>query len=182
MKRVSLAKRSMSPRSTRGSAPRGASAATVLRAAISLCTVACFCLYAAAATGAAAPLARSARTISLSETGQLHLTSKHVFTLNEQGSATGTIKGTIYIHLHLPEAANRVTAEVNIYPHGGSLSGHGSASYEVEGADAVFSGQLAITSGSGSYAHASASDLRFTGSIERRNDAVSVRLSGQLSV
>jgi hypothetical protein len=178
MKRVSLAKRSMSPVGARGRATRGANTAKVLLAA----TVASFGLYATANSGAATPLARSARTISLSETGQLHLTSKHVFTLNEQGSATGTIKGTIYIHLHLASSQGRVTAEVNIYPQGGSLSGHGSASYEVKGADAVFSGQLAITGGSGSYAHASASDLRFTGSIVRRTDAVSVRLSGQLSV
>jgi hypothetical protein len=34
------------------------------------------------------PSARTARTISLNETGHLHLTSKHNFTLNEQGSAS----------------------------------------------------------------------------------------------
>jgi hypothetical protein len=134
-----------------------------------------------AAAGVAA-VAHSARTISLSETAHLRLTSKHVFTLNEQGSASGTITGAIYIHLHIANSSGEVTAEVNIYPHGGSLSGSGSASYEVEGADAAFSGKLSITRGTGSYAGARASDLRFTGDIQRRTDAVSVHLSGPLSV
>lgn len=135
-----------------------------------------------AGAAGATPSARSARTISLSETGHLHLTSKHGFTLNEEGSATGTIKGTIYIHLHIANNHGEVTAEVNIYPHGGSLSGSGSASYQVQGAYAVFVGKLSISRGTGSYAHAHASSLRFSGSIQRRSDAVAVQLSGPLSV
>jgi hypothetical protein len=109
------------------------------------------------------------------------LTSKQGFTLNEQGSASGTITGAIYIHLHLT-STSKVTAEVSIYPSGGSLSGNGSATYRVEGAYAVFTGTLAITRGSGKYSHARASALRFTGTIQRRNDAVTVRVSGPLSV
>jgi hypothetical protein len=129
------------------------------------------------------PVARLARTISLNEIAHLHPTGRPTITLiNEEGQASGTIRGTIYIHLHLTNNHGGVSAEVNIYPHGGSLSGHGSASYQVEGADAVFSGKLAITRGTGSYAHASASALRFTGSIQRRTDAVAVQLSGPLSV
>jgi hypothetical protein len=131
--------------------------------------------------GAAGPTGRAARSISLSESGHLHLTSKHGFTLNEEGSATGTIRGTIYIHLHIV-ANSRVTAEVNIYPHGGSLSGQGSASYHVNGGYAYFSGSLSIARGTGNYGHAHASELRFTGTIQRRNDAVTVMLSGRLSV
>jgi hypothetical protein len=129
---------------------------------------------------AGATAARAARTLTLSETG--HLTSKHAFSLNEQGSASGTITGTIYIHLHIANNQGGVTAEVNIYPHGGSLSGYGSASYEVEGADATFTGKLAITRGTGSFAGAHASSLQFSGDIARRTDAVAVKLSGQLSV
>jgi hypothetical protein len=130
--------------------------------------------------GAAAPVAHLARSVTLNESGRLHLTSKQGFTLNEQGSATGTITGTIYIHLHLT-STSKVTAEVSIYPSGGSLSGSGSAAYRVEGGVAAFTGTLAITRGSGKYAHARASGLRFTGTIQRRGDAVAVRLSGPLS-
>ncbi len=119
--------------------------------------------------------------MSLKEAGHLRLTSRHGFTLNEQGTVAGTIKGTIYIHLHLV-SSNRVTAEVNIYPRGGSLSGHGSASYRVIGSFATFTGSLSVTRGSGSYARARASSLRFIGAIQRRTDAVAVQLSGPLTV
>jgi len=125
-------------------------------------------------------VAKLARTVSLSESGRLRLTSKRGFTLNERGSASGTITGSIYIHLHLV-SDTKVTAEVNIYPREGSLTGSGSASYHVVGGYAVFSGTLSITRGGGKYARARASGLRFTGTIQRRDDSVSVQLSGRLS-
>jgi hypothetical protein len=130
--------------------------------------------------GATRSIARASRTISLNESGRLQLTSKSGFTLNERGSASGTITGSIYIHLHLV-SSSKVTAEVSIFPSNGSLSGTGSASYHVNGGTAAFSGTLAITRGTGKYAHARASSLAFTGTIQRRNDAVTVRLTGSLS-
>ncbi len=72
-----------------------------------------------APSSAAGPRAVAARTISLKETGSLHRTSSSGLKLNEQGSASGTIKGKIFIHLDVV-SPNRVTAEVNIYPSGGS--------------------------------------------------------------
>jgi hypothetical protein len=132
------------------------------------------------ASSAAGPVAGAARTLSLHESGRLHLTSHSGLTLNEQGTATGTIKGTIYIHLDVASQTH-VTAEVNIYPSGGSLTGHGSAHYEVGGSYASFSGTLSISRGTGTYAHAHASNLRFTGSIKRVNDATTVAVSGPLS-
>ena len=133
-----------------------------------------------AAGSTAAPSAHAARTISLNETGHLRRTSSSGLKLNEQGSATGTIRGTIYIHLDVV-SPNRVTAEVNIYPNGGSLTGSGSASYHVNGGTASFSGALSIKRGSGSYAHAHGSGLSFSGTIQRLSGAVSVHLSGRMS-
>src|SRR5664280_2413379 len=75
------------------------------------------------AAAATRPTALTARTLSLNDTGRLRLTSHHGFTLNEKGSASGTISGTIYIHLNIV-STNRVTAEVSIYPRGGSLTGY----------------------------------------------------------
>jgi hypothetical protein len=152
----------------------------VAAVAVVLATVACAGPLGLAAANAKSPLASSSRAVTLSESGRLHLTSKQSFTLNEQGSASGTITGTIYIHLHLT-SSTKVTAEVSIYPSGGSLSGSGSAAYRVEGAVAAFTGTLAITRGTGKYAHARASGLRFTGTIQRRGDAVTAHLSGPLS-
>jgi hypothetical protein len=125
-------------------------------------------------------LAKLARTVSLSESGRLRLTSKKGFTLNERGSASGMIAGSIYLHLHLV-SQTKVTAEVNIYPREGSLTGSGSATYHVVGGYAAFSGRLSITRGTGKYARARASGLGFTGTIQRRDDSVSVHLSGPLS-
>jgi hypothetical protein len=146
------------------------------------CTAALVCIgaLATAVPSTARPAARSARTIALNETGRLHLTSHRHLTLNERGSVSGTIRGTIYIHLNIV-STNRVTAEVNIYPSGGSISGYATASYGVSGATASFSGTMAITRGTGRYAHAHGSGLSFTGTIQRSNDAVAVRLSGQMS-
>jgi hypothetical protein len=131
-------------------------------------------------TAALAATARSAQSVALNETGHLHLTGHRGLTLNERGLVSGTIKGTIYIHLTIT-ATNSVRAEVNIYPSDGSITGQASASYRVAGATASFSGTMSVTRGGGRYVHARASGLGFSGTIARSNDAVTVRLSGQLA-
>jgi len=128
-----------------------------------------------------APHATVAKTTSLHETGRLHLTSKHNFTLNERGTATGTIAGQIYVHL-TAVSSSRVTVEVNIYPHGGSVSGRGSGSYRRQGTVARFAGSMSFTRGTGNYAHVHGSNLSFSGTIEESNhDAITVHVSGRVS-
>lgn len=133
-----------------------------------------------AASGALphALFAHGARVISLNEYGNLHLTSKHGFTLNEKGVASGTVKGAIYVHLNIV-SSNRVTAEMNIYPRGGSLTASGSAGYRKESTLARFSGAMSIDRGSGSFAHAHGSNLSFSGTIQRSTDAVTVHVTGR---
>ncbi len=88
----------------------------------------------------AAPTRRlAAKTFSLNENGDLHLTSKQGFTLNEQGPASGTVSGTLYVHLKIVSSTH-VTAEISLYPHGGSITCSGSAAYKREGSIANFSG------------------------------------------
>jgi hypothetical protein len=140
--------------------------------------LACSTLVCAPPAGAAEAIA--ARSVTLSETGHLRLTSHHGFTLNEKGSAAGTIDGTIYIHLHIV-STNRVTAEVNIYPSGGSITGYATASYRPAGALASFNGTMSIARGTGRYARAHGAGLSFTGTVQRSNDAVTVRVSGRMS-
>ncbi len=126
---------------------------------------------------ARAAVASDARVLSLDENGSLHLTSKNGFTLNEQGLASGTVRGKIYVHLSIV-SSSRVTAELNIYPSGGSITARGSASYHKERTRAIFSGSISIERGTGSYAHARGSGLSFSGTIARSNDAVTVHVAG----
>jgi hypothetical protein len=129
------------------------------------------------ASQAHAAITSGARVLSLSENGSLRLTSKHGFTLNEKGLASGTVKGTIYVHLSIV-SSSRVTAELNIYPSGGSITAKGSASYHKERTRASFSGSISIERGTGNYAHARGSGLSFSGTIQRSNDAVTVHVAG----
>jgi hypothetical protein len=125
--------------------------------------------------------ALAARTISLNENGELHLTSKHNFTLNEKGSASGTASGAIYVHL-TAVSSTRVTAEVNIYPKGGSITGFGTASYHRLSTTASFSGSMSINRGTGTYAHIHGSGLSFSGTVaESSKDAITVHVSGNVS-
>ena len=133
--------------------------------------------FARGTSQARATVGRGARVLSLNENGSLHLTSRHGFTLNEQGLASGTVKGTIYVHLSIV-SSSRVTAELNIYPRGGSLTAHGNASYHKQSTLARFSGTMSIERGTGSYAHARGSGLSFSGTIQRSNDAVTVHVAG----
>jgi hypothetical protein len=138
-------------------------------------------LFVITATAASRPTnARMAGTLSLNETGHLHLASHHGLTLNERGSTSGTISGTIYIHLNVV-STNRVTAEVSIYPSGGSLTGYATASYHPSGGVATFAGTMSVQRGTGRYGGAHGSGLSFTGTIQRLNDAVTVRVLGRMS-
>jgi hypothetical protein len=134
----------------------------------------------AVATGASGSVARTARTISLNDTGHLHKTSVHGLNLYESGSASGSLAGSISVHLDVI-STNRVTAQVTVFPHGGSLSGNASARYTSSGSTESFSGTLSIDHGTGSYSHASGSDMSFSGTIQRSNDALTVKVSGKLS-
>jgi hypothetical protein len=133
------------------------------------------------AVGAAGSTAGSARTITLNDSASLHKTSSHGFYLNETGRATGTVGGTLYLHLHIV-STNHVTAEVLIYPSGSSIAGSASGSYHVNGGTASFSGTMSVTHGTGSYNHASGSGLSFSGTIQRQTDAVTVHVNGRMSV
>jgi hypothetical protein len=121
------------------------------------------------------------RTVPFNVTAHLHLRTKNGSTLEQRGTASGTVNGTIDISLKLV-SSSRLIAVVKIYQHGGSLLGGGTASYEQSVTLTTFSGTLAITRGTGSYRRARASSMKFTGSMQRPNGSMTVQLSGKLSV
>lgn len=169
--------------SSRRSSPTSAARVRLVLGATALSTLlAATALLAPAQANSKTPgaTAHAAGAFTLDESGSLRLTSKHGFTLNEQGTATGTVRGAIYVHLTIA-SSKRVTAEVNIYPRGGSITGFGAASYRRRHTDAVFSGTLSVERGSGSYAHAHGSGLSFSGTIQRTSEAITVRVNGRVS-
>jgi hypothetical protein len=125
--------------------------------------------------------ARAARTVSLNETGHLHLVRKHDFTLYERGSASGTVTGTIYVRL-TAVSSSRVTVSVSINPSGGSISGSGSGSYRRSGTIASFAGSMSFAGGTGKYKGVHGSGLSFSGTIqESHEDAITVYVRGRVS-
>jgi hypothetical protein len=151
-----------------------------LAAGTLLATGACALALTMGAAGASGATAGAARTISLNDTAHLHRTSSHGFNLYESGSASGSLGGSISLHLDVV-STNRVTAQITVHPSGGSISGTASGSYRNNGSTASFSGTLNISSGTGSYSHAHGSGLSFSGTIQRSNDAVTVHVSGHFS-
>lgn len=134
------------------------------------------------ATGAFASRAHAARSLNLNDSGRLHLSSKRGIELKEAGTAKGSLSGPIYIQLKLAEGRHAVTAQIQVYPRGGSVKGYASADYRVQTSrTATFSGTLNITGGSGRYAKARGSGLSFSGTVHRPGDDVSVRVNGRMS-
>lgn len=130
--------------------------------------------------GAVAPTAHTAGTVSINDTGNLHKTAKHGFNLYESGNASGSISGSISLHLDVV-STNKVTAELTVYPHGSSITGKASGSYRTNGGTASFSGTLTITHGSGHYSGAHGSGISFSGTVQRSDDAVTVHVNGKFS-
>ncbi|HTC61161.1 MAG TPA: hypothetical protein VK691_13755 [Solirubrobacteraceae bacterium] len=149
-------------------------------AALALGAVATAAAFGTAGAGAAGPHATAARTLDLNDSASLHKQNSHGLEVKEAGTAKGTLGGPLYLQLVL-HGTRSVTAQVQVYPKGGSISGDANASYHVAGATASFSGTMTITKGSGTYAKAKASALSFSGTIQRSNDAVTVHVSGPIS-
>jgi hypothetical protein len=165
---------------TKSSRTRTGARMRISSAALALGAVATVAGFGVGAAGATAPHATAARTLTLNDSASLHLQNKHGVELKESGAAKGSLGGTLYLQLKVTSTRS-VSAKVQVYPKGGSISGSASASYRVQGSTATFSGTLAITKGSGTYSKAKASGLSFSGTIKRSNDAVTVRVSGPMS-
>lgn len=137
-------------------------------------------LGALAAAVLASGVATASRSIQLSDNANLRENNHKGIELKESGSAHGNLPGSIYIQLKI--YGRSVSAKIQVYPSGGSISASANASYRVVSAStATFSGSLSITGGSGRYAHAKGSNLSFSGSVHRPGNAVTVHVSGRMS-
>jgi hypothetical protein len=127
------------------------------------------------------PVARAARELNLRETGHLHAVGEPGTTIIERGTATGTFNCSIAVHLAIV-SANKVTATFTVRPRGGSVTGRGSARFAQKGADGYFGGTIAITGGTGSYAHAAGTNIGISGVISRETFVLTVHVHGKIHV
>ena len=121
--------------------------------------------------------ASAAIAIAFSETAHLHPVSSRGSAISEEGRATGTYTCPITVHLVIV-SAERVTATFTVRPKGGTVSGSGSARLEGEGGTGYFGGTLAISRGTGVFAHASGRGIGISGSFNRATFSATVHVDG----
>jgi hypothetical protein len=126
-----------------------------------------------------APRATVARVIELKETGQLRLAGGYETTLIGRGGATGTYNCSIVVHLTIV-SAHRLTTTFTVSPKGGTISGRGSARYAEEAGNGYFGGTIALTRGSGSYAHSAGNEIGISGKINRETLRLTVHVHGAM--
>jgi hypothetical protein len=111
--------------------------------------------------------ASGARVVSLVETGHLVLDRSMVrgSAIGERGQATGTYNAPVRVFLTIH--VHYVTADVTIYPRGGSITGSAHADFRVSGSAGLFHGSLVISHGTGTFRRISGK-LAFEGGINRQ--------------
>jgi hypothetical protein len=123
------------------------------------------------------PAAHAAHTLSITDTAAMHYTGGSGSLLDESGSASGTLPGTMKADCKLGVKLN---TSFTIYAKGGTISGHGTATPHGSGAIESFAGTLLATGGTGRYAHAHG-QAGLYGTFNRKNYALTVQTTGKLS-
>ncbi len=138
----------------------------------------------ASATGVvghdAADVGTAARTAYLTERARLRFASERGSTLVERGYAYGTYDAPIVADLTI--RSKSVTAQVTIYPRGGTITGSADASYKIVRNLGYFGGSFYLGHGSGRYSHVAEAHhkpLGISGIINRENFEVEVKASGE---
>lgn len=138
-------------------------------------------LVSGGAVGASGPSAETARkSRSFTETANLHLVKKRGAILKEEGTATGTLPGTVKARFDTSNIA-KVTGKVTFYPSsGGSLTFTAVGYPQSTGTIARFNGNMAVLKGTGRYASALGSGT-FTGTVNRSTWAITVNAKATLT-
>jgi hypothetical protein len=159
--------------------PRKRSRRTLLAAVILAgCLAAVPATAIAFSTSSFPSAAVTARTLAVHESIQAHLvTHRGTTVLNEQGRGSGTFSCPMMIDLKLTYTEATVTFTCSASK--GSISGRGVTSYYAGGHTAYFSGAVSVTSGSGSYSHASGS-LHISGTLTRGSYSISATVNGNI--
>jgi|HubBroStandDraft_2_1064218.scaffolds.fasta_scaffold07054_2 hypothetical protein len=154
------------------------------KAALCAACVTTYCLFialqtmAATADALAPPVgAHAAHVLKASDTAHLHYVTASGALLLDEGKATGTLPGSMRVHLNL---GTTFTGSFTIYASGGSIEGHGSATPHGSGTYESFSGTLTVTGGTGRYVHARGRGGLY-GTFDRDSYALVIKTTGNLS-
>lgn len=119
----------------------------------------------------------TARTLNVTDTAHLRYIRETGSQLIEEGAATGGLPGSVKVRFNVGVS---VSAYFTIQGRNGSLIGHGSGALHTSGAYSSFGGSMAVSRGTGRYAHAHGHG-GFYGVIDRHNYNVTVQTTGTLS-
>jgi hypothetical protein len=123
--------------------------------------------------------ARAARSLNVIDTAHLHNVKSSQ--LVDEGTATGTLPGTVRVSFSLGAT---VEASFTIYGHGWSIVGHGSGllhrNKSKSNAYMSFAGTMTVSHGTGRYAHAHGHG-GFYGVLDRTNYAATIQTTGTLT-
>jgi hypothetical protein len=134
-------------------------------------------VYATAYATQHAGRAHAAHVLKATDTAHLHYISSSGSLLFDEGKATGTLPGTMRVHLDL---GTTFTGTFTIYASGGSIEGHGSATPHGSGTYESFSGTLTVTGGTGKYVHAHGHGGLY-GTFDRDDYALVIKTTGSLT-
>ena len=121
--------------------------------------------------------AQAAHTLNATDTAHLHYVSASGSLLLDEGKATGTLPGSMRVHLDL---GTTFTGTFTIHASGGSIEGRGSATPHGSGIYESFAGTLTVTGGSGRYAHAHGRGALY-GTFDRDNYALVINTTDSLT-
>ncbi len=131
----------------------------------------------ALALGAAPSRARTASGLNVTDTAHLRYLSSEGSMVFEEGTATGALPGHMRARLDINAT---FTASFTLDAHGGTLTGHGSATPHGSGRYESFAGSLVVTGGTGRYADAHG-HAGLYGVFDRSTYNVEVQTTGTLS-
>jgi hypothetical protein len=146
---------------------------------ISVLTLGAGGMTSAAGAQRAAPATTASSELTLSETMRATRVGPPGHAFNEKGQASGTLAGSVAAHVETI-ASTSGQATITLYLSKGTISGRAPTHGHVIGATAYFEGSMSITGGSGRYAHASGTGLKFKGTINRQNFHVTAQLHGTI--
>jgi hypothetical protein len=133
-----------------------------------------------ALTALVLPAASAARTLSVRDAGYLSYKGSSGEQITDEGRVHGTLAGRARVRFTY-NGEPTVRASFTIWGRGWSLNGHGSGRLSSPNSAAPsFRGRLALTGGSGRFAHAHGAGELF-GVFYRRSYALSVQALGKLS-